>query len=310
MRKRIDAHMHIYPERLLGTTSGIITYERNGRWIFGGKFAYQAMPEIMENSACTVPTILRVMDNAGVERGVLMQGASDAIIPDTIGAVQMHPDRFWGAMRLNPKASNLAERVQLYYDMGLTVIKCLTQVRAGMPNHYAGNPLDSEIHKAAWKVAEKYGLTVAIDAGFPGNPGYCVDAIRTMAEEFPGLRIVICHMGLPQPGIENRPEEYAAWQRMRSLGKFDNVWFECSALSTFFIEEAYPFPTPQRIVKDFMDEYGPHKVIWASDMPGTLCDGTYRQLIDTYDRSALLTDHEKDLLFYDNAIAAYGKREE
>lgn len=306
MRKRIDAHMHIVPERLLGTTSGIVTYERNGRWLFGGKMPYQAMPDIIENSAFTVPTILCVMDNAGVERGVIMQGANDAILPDTIAAVQAHPDRLWGAMRLDPRANNLAERVRIYNDMGLTVIKCLTQVRAGMPNVYKDNPLDSEAHMAAWKEAEERGLTVAVDAGFPGNPGYCIDALDKMAASYPGLRIVICHLGLPTPDLGSRPEEYALWRRMLSLAKHGNVWFECSALSTFFIEEAYPFPSAQKLVRDFMDEYGPHKVLWASDMPGTLCDGTYRQLIDTYERSTLLSESEKDLLFYENAVKAYG----
>lgn len=43
-------------------------------------------------------------------------------------------------------------------------------------------------------------------------------------------------------------------------------------------------------------------------MPGALCDGTYRQLIDTYARSPLLSQEEKDLLFAGNAIDAYGKR--
>lgn len=308
MRKIIDAHLHIYPERFLGTTQGIVTYERNGILTFGGKLSYQAMPDFIANSSFTVPTILRVMDNAQVERGVIMQAGSDLVLPDTISAVQEHPDRFWGAMRLDPRASNLADRVRMYNDMGLTVIKCLTQVRAGMPDVYAGNPMDSEIHRAAWKAAEERGLTVAVDAGFPGNPGYCIGALNMIAREYPGLRLVVCHMGLPQPGLENRAEEYALWRKMRDLASYDNVWFECSALSTFFLAEAYPFPSAQKIVRDFIDDFGPGKVIWASDMPGTLCDGTYRQLIDTYARSALLTEDEKDLLFYDNAVAAYGRR--
>lgn len=307
MRKIIDAHLHIYPERLLGTTSGIVTYERNGRFVFAGKFPYQAMPEIISNTAFTVPTILRVMDNAQVSRAVIMQGAMDSIIPDTISAVESYPDRFWGAMRLNPRMTNLVERLHCFSEMGLTVIKCLTQVRPGMPNAYENNPMDSDIHKAVWKEAEKRRLTVAVDAGFPGNPGYCIDALEMMASCYPDLRIVICHMGLPTPGLEEKPEEYALWKKMKELAKHDNVWFECSALSTFFIEEAYPFPSAQKIVADFMAEYGDHKVLWASDIPGTLCDGTYRQLIDTYERSKLLTDGQKDKLFYDNAMAAYGR---
>lgn len=307
MRKRIDAHLHIVPERLLGTSNGFITYGRNGRWMFGDKFPYQAMPDIIASSSFTAPTIIRVMDNAGVERGVIMQGFNDNILPDTIAAVKEYPDRLWGAMRLDPFAFNLAERVQFYYDMGLTVIKCLTQVREGMPNIYEKNPMDGPAHMEAWKLAEKYRLTVAVDAGFPGTAGYCIDALDKMAKTFPELRIVVCHMGLPTPGIEQRPKEYETWERMKRLAEYDNVWFECSALSTFYLEEAYPFPSAQKVVHDFIEQYGDDKVIWATDMPGTLCDATYKQLIDTYERSTLLTDIQKDKLFYDNAMAAYGR---
>ena len=57
-----------------------------------------------------------------------------------------------------------------------------------------------------------------------------------------------------------------------------------------------------------MDEFGPRKVIWGTDVPGTLCDATYRQQIEMYERSLLFKEEEKDLLFYENAIAAYGHR--
>ena len=95
---------------------------------------------------------------------------------------------------------------------------------------------------------------------------------------------------------------------MISLGRYDNVWFDCSALTSLFSDEAYPYPSAQRIVRQCMDEFGPHKVIWASDMHGTLCDATYRQMIDTYERSQLFSEKEKDMLFAANAIDAYGKR--
>ena len=97
---------------------------------------------------------------------------------------------------------------------------------------------------------------------------------------------------------------------MKDLARYPNVWFECSALTDFYKDEAYPFPTVQKLVRDFMEEYGDDKVIWATDMPGTLIESTYKQMINTYELSPLLTEAQKDKLFYDNAIAAYGKREE
>lgn len=307
-RRIIDAHLHIFPERLLGMTLGYNTYETCGRCNFAGKLYYQVMPDIIGNSAFTVPTILRVMDNAGVARGVIMQGSSDAILPDTVEAVHEYPDRFWGAMRLDPQAHDLAERVRYYHNRGLTVIKCLTAVRDGFPSAYEENPLDSPWHREAWKLAESLRLTVAIDAGLPGKRGYCCTQLEKIIRNYPGLRFVICHMGLPGPGLEQEKNAYCQWQQMMSLGEYDNVWFECSALTSFFAEEAYPFPSAQKIVRDCMDTFDARKVIWATDMPGTLCDATYRQLIDTYERSTLFSEQEKALLFWDNAMAAYGKQ--
>ena len=156
-----------------------------------------------------------------------------------------------------------------------------------------------------WKYAEENSLTVAIDAGPIENKGYTVDVYQALIESFPRLRFVFCHLGLPFPGMHEQAEKYAQWKTMCALARFDTVWFECSALSTFYIEEAYPFPSAQAVVREFMDQYGKEKVIWATDIPGTLNDATYRQLIDTYEKSPLFTDEEKDAMFYDNAVKAY-----
>ena len=305
MRKRIDAHVHIIPERLLGTRDGFTTYCRNGLILIGNKFPYQNMPDIIGNSCFTPSTIVAVMDNAGVESCIVMQGFNNSLVPDAIGAMETFPGRFHAACRLDPARETLPDEIRKWHSKGITVLKCLLTVMPGFPSIYQEYPMNSERVFSGWKVAEELGMTVAIDAGKPENPGYDVNGIRDAIEHFPNLNFVICHMGLPRPGLENEPEAYKNWLAMRQLAKYPNVWFECSALSTFYIEEAYPFVSAQKLVKEFIDEFGDDKVLWGSDMPGTLNDGTYRQLIDTYDRSSLLTDVEKDKLFYDNAKAAY-----
>ena len=308
MRRIIDAHVHIVPERLLGTTEGAIHYDICGRYVIaGGKMHYQAMPDIIGNSAFTAQTLVRVMENAGVERGIIMQGMSDALLPDTIAAVRRYPDQLWGAMRLDPAADNLGERVKLYHSMGLTVIKCLLEVIPGFPNRYEKNPINSPAHREAFALAQEYGITVAIDPGMPGNAGYNVEGIENVIRDFPRLRFVLCHLAVARKKPLEDPRIHALWAKMRSLAAFPNVWLECSALCDFYEEERYPYPTAQRLVREAMDEFGANKVIWGSDIPGTLTNSTYRQLIETYDRSALFTEEEKDRLFSQNALDAYGQ---
>ena len=263
------------------------------------------MPDIIGDSSFTTETLRTVLTNAGVEKGVILVSVWPMLSPDVVAAVEQNKDFFRGAMGIDPTKENLLETVRFAHALGLSVIKLVMADSIGFTAQYPDVLLNDPKLLPVWDYAEQNKLTVAIDAGPIGNKGYTVDEYRDLVEKFPTLHFVFCHLGLPFLGMHEDAEKYALWKKLCSLAQYENVWFECSALSTFYIEEAYPFPSAQKIVREFMDVYGKEKVIWGSDIPGTLNDATYRQLIDTYERSALFTDEEKGAMFYDNAVRAY-----
>lgn len=309
MRKRIDAHVHLAPEWLLGQTEEPIRYEVGGVWNIGNGTAFlQRLPEYCFHHSFNVTSLLQVMKNNGIEKSVILQGLFDTVIGETYNAIREYPDKFWGAAKLNPAKGDVAEQLELFHRMGFHIIKCFVPSFGSLESPFEKHPFDGEEFRKAWALAEKYHMSIAIDPGSPGNPLYTVDAFENVIRDYPGLRVIICHMGMPKPVMDRNSEEYRQWEHMKSLGRYDNVWFDCSSLTTVFLEEDYPFVSAQKMVRAFMDEFSSKKVIWASDIPGTFCDATYRQMINAYERSGLFSEEEKDNLFYNNAVDAYAPR--
>ena len=306
-RRRIDAHVHIVPATVLGESNENIQYFRNGKAVLKKyhNAVFQNVPDIIGDSSFTTETVRTVLTNAGVEKGVIMVSVWPVLSPDVVAAVEQNKDFFRGAMGVDPRQENLLPSIQFGHQLGLSVIKLVMADSIGFTAQYPGVLLNDPKLMPIWKYAEENRLTVAIDVGPIGNKGYTIDVYRELVETFPNLHFVFCHLGLPFPEMHQDAEKYAMWKDFCKLANYPNVWFECSALSTFYLAEAYPFPSAQKIVREFMDIYGKDKVIWGTDIPGTLNDATYRQLIDTYERSVLFTEEEKDAMFYINAACAY-----
>lgn len=306
-RRKIDAHVHIVPATVLGASNENIQYFRNGKAVLKKYHdaVFQNVPDIIGDSSFTTETLRTVLTNAGVEKGVIMVSVWPMLSTDVIAAVQQNSDFFRGAMGIDPTKENLLQSVQFAHQLGLSIIKLVMADSIGFTAQYPGILLNDPKLIPVWRYAEENRMTVAIDAGPIGNKGYTIDVYRMLLESFPKLHFVFCHLGLPFPGMHQDTEKYTLWKKMCKLAEHQNAWFECSALSTFYLQEAYPFPSAQKIVREFMDRYGKDKVIWGTDIPGTLSDATYRQLIDTYERSTLFTEEEKDAMFYTNAAKAY-----
>lgn len=307
MRAKIDAHVHVVPSTVLGMSNENIQYFRNGKAMLKKyhNAVFQNVPDIIGESAFTTETVKTVLENAGVKAGVIMLSVWPTLSPDIVAAVKQYPGFFKGAVGIDPTEANPLATIQFARSLGLSVIKLVMADSIGFTAQYPGILLNDKKLSSVWEFAQDNEMTVAIDAGPIGNKGYTIEVYREIISTYDKLNFVFCHLGLPFPGMHEDTYKYELWKEMISLAKYDNVWFECSALSTFYAEEAYPFPSAQAIVREFMNAYGSDKIIWATDIPGTLNEATYKQLIDTYERSALFSEAEKEKMFFLNAVKAY-----
>jgi predicted TIM-barrel fold metal-dependent hydrolase len=312
MRKIIDAHVHIAPSYQLGDANvrpGIV-FETHGRVVFPDGKREQFLPDILADSSFAQETLVRVMENAGVARALII-ASSPRQTPDVIAAVSSRPSMFAGAMTIRFDG-NCLENIELNYRLGLSAMKFEMSEGLGFtsPYMYPDFKFDSPVMLRVLEKAGSLGLSIAVDPGRIGGRGYQMEELERVTDMFPRTRFVICHLGFPDINMEKGSDAYRRWRRMTALARKDNVWFDVSALAVFYRDENYPFSSAVVLVRQFMDEYGAHKAIWGSDIPGALCHATYRQLIDMFERSILFTETEKDLLFYDNAVKAYFQPDE
>jgi predicted TIM-barrel fold metal-dependent hydrolase len=309
MRQKIDAHVHIVPTHLLGKYDQRfgVTVEPYGVKRFNDGSIYQFMPDYMPDSSFAADTLIKSMDNHGIERAVILQSPCFNLNDDVIQAVHNHPDRFKGSMIIEPSDETCIEEIEYFRKQGLTVMKF--EMSAGLgythPNMYPDMKFDSQLFEKIWAKAEELRITVTIDPGPVGGTGYQVERLDRMIRRFSALRFVFCHLGFPFHDMHNNAERYQRWRDMTALADYPNVWFDVSALPALFAEEGYPFGAAMRILHEFIAARGNDKPIWGSDVPGTLCYGTYGQLAAAFEGSLEFTEEQKDRMFSLNAQQAY-----
>jgi predicted TIM-barrel fold metal-dependent hydrolase len=303
----IDAHVHINPAYQLGSENnkGGIHFISHGRVLFPDGKIGQFLPDILADSSFTMETLIHVMDNAGIEKALII-ASNTRQVPDVINAVSLFPNRFKGAMVIRMDEHTL-DTIELYHRLGLSVMKFEMSDGLGFtsPFMYPDFKFDSPLMMDVLNKANELGITVTIDPSRIGSKGYQTAAFDHVTSEFPLIPFVICHLGFPDPAMQRGSDTYNQWHALVELAKKKNVWFDVSALAVFFTAEGYPYPSAVKMVREFIDTYGSNKLIWGSDIPGSMCHATYRQLIEMFERCYLFSEAEKDLLFYDNAVSAY-----
>ena len=298
----IDAHVHVIPETALGARSEPLGTEQFA-WGFRTTHdgAFYAVPPFVHDSQFTADTLVKMMDVYGVDFAVIQQTPLWPLNEEVARAVETYPDRLAGAMLLDP-AGSWQDEMEYWYARGLRSVKfemrSLT-CRLMHPDLRYDSPVMTEMFAKAGAM----GMSVTIDPAPVDFPIYTPESLCAAVEALPGTRFVICHLGFPVP--IDTAERRKKWAAMAAVAALPNCWLDVSAIPDFFDAEGWPFPTALELLREVKDAVGAEKLIWGSDIPGTLNRATYPQMIEMF-RRAGLTAEELDELFYANAVRAYG----
>lgn len=283
MKNIIDAHLHI------------------------DKFAEEPGPDFdffhPPKALIVADEVLAMMDEQGVESGVIMQHPNGPLNEEIAQIVKEHPDRFRGSMILPLDTEDALTQMEENKRKGLTVIKL---EMFGSTMIYPDLKLDSVLMRKIYAKAEELKLVIAIDPFRIGMPGYQYEELGRVVGDYPDLKFVICHMGYPMAGTMEEETDREKWKKMLDLARHDNVWVDFSAMPDMFCSvEEYPYSGALPLIREFIDTYGAKKAMWGSDIPGELNRGTYGQLIDMYEADGVFTEEEKKLMFRENARNVY-----
>jgi predicted TIM-barrel fold metal-dependent hydrolase len=308
----IDAHTHIFDEMRGINAAGPVRGIGYGRVRVGDGAAARDMPflpPLNERTCHTADMLIQQLDQAGVDKAVLLQGPWYGDQNDVVrAALARHPNRLAGAAYFDPwlpDARSTFDR-EIAGDSAFRCVKLEFSASFGLCGFRPDARLDHAAVKWLWPALEQRGLVLTLDLGAIGSVSYQTEAVRHIAEHHPRLKIVIAHLGQVTRAAEHDPAHWQQWHAQLALGCLPNVWFDTSSLPGAMYDEGYPYPSVERYVRIAADQIGAAKLMWGTDIPGLYRVGTYPQLLELGRRhTAFLSPRDQARVLGETALAVY-----
>ncbi len=298
--KIIDAHAHVSPYINGFTSKGELTAAGGGKARYSTGEIFQMIPPDMGDVGVSPEALLKVMDENGVEKAVLLQGNFLGFCNQyTYEAMQKYPEKFVGAATYDPfcvKAEDI--RRHLFDELGFKAVKFELSNGSGLMANRDFD-LNGEMMNACYAHASRKNLTVVLDIGRPRNVCWQIDGISAAVKKYPEINFVFCHLLSPQR-MDNELLE-------RALEKLagDNVYFDIASLANNQKPEVFPYPTAVEHLKVAKKIVGADKLMFGTDMPCALARDDYAHLKDYILLSGLFSPAEIEKIFYDTAEKVY-----
>lgn len=299
--KMIDAHLHIF-EHVTGYGSrGEFRSLGNGRVRWANGDCDRMYPEGFAKEGVTAEDMLRLMDENGIEKGVLLQASAYGFQNEYIAeTVAKYPDRFAGAATLDPFIYYFKDVLNRFLGaLHFNIFKLEMSVGGGLCGYHDAQALwDHPNLDLLCQRLNAIGGTLALDLGAPQTAGHRVFDVRKFAMKYPDLHFVVCHL-LSMPG-----NALPLLKQELMMLKLPNVWFDLAAIPSNTGEHA-PFEYTRSYIKAAKEIAGAGKLIWGTDCATVLKDYSYDELKSVITEADIFTEAEQEGIFYNNAAAAY-----
>ena len=242
-----------------------------------------ARPQLPE--PFTIERALPMMDEAGVDRVVIVPPGLNDRHDYALEAARRYPNRFgiMGRVRLeDPKSAALLPPWK--QQPGMLGVRLVFNTPATLAW------LSDGTADWFWPAAEQAGLAIMFLA--VGE----VPRFARIAERHPQLTLIIDHMGMNSSSRTNRITENipAAIDQAIALAKYPNVSIKLSgALGNSL--EPYPFRDMTVNLQRLLDAYGPQRCHWGTDITNSLANASYRQRVTHItEELSFLSESDKD----------------
>lgn len=306
----VDSHTHVFAEisgRIGDDPTRGLAY---GRVRIGDQQTIQTLPPFCKETSFPPEALLTHMDWAGVDKVVLLQGLFyGECNAYALDAVNRYPDRLKAAAYIDPWAEGARQAFEaIAEEPGFCAVKLECSVASGFCGVYPDARLDAPDVGWLWEGAAASGKVLVLDLGGIGERSYQTGAVQTIAETYPGMKIVIAHLGQPGAGVDADETQRALWFEQLDLARLPNVWFDTASLMTY-VREEFPFPTATRHLHQALDRIGSHKVLWGTDIPGNLVHLAYPKFL-TLIRQQIrnLSPSKQAMILGENAAGVFGFR--
>ena len=154
----IDSHIHICRCINGFGNSGEMQAIGGGYASYADGTIFQMIPECLGEYDVTPEAVLKVMDEAGVSKAVMLQG--NFLGPQnlyTYEAAKKYPDRLAAAATYDPFCRNVDSiRKHLFEDLGIKIVKFEVSTGSGLMSYHPTIPLDGDVIEEMLSYAEMH----------------------------------------------------------------------------------------------------------------------------------------------------------
>ncbi len=207
--------------------------------------------------------LLAEMDKAGVDRVILVPPSWEGDRNDlAIEAAAAHPDRFAVMGRFDPEAPGARGQVANWKTQ-----PGMLGMRFTFHTEILRKPLLDGSFDWVWGEMEKAGIPAMVL--FHHEYMHLADGI---AERYPGLRLVLDHLGLKSGKGVTEASNFATLDKVLALAKRPNVAAKVSALPSYADDKTYPFRSLHAHIERVFDAFGPKRTFWGTDWSRLPCN--------------------------------------
>jgi L-fuconolactonase len=239
--------------------------------------------------------MVAAMDAVGVDGAVLVSPFSmyryDASYAKEVYAA--HPKRFGLVKPVDPTDPAVADTIA---DWAAT--KGTVGIRLFLRDNVSTDPADPQINRAV-AVAAQHSLPVNLAC--TGR----LDQAGGLASRNPNARLVIDHLGLPQPQVPPAPAQpFADLPKLLALTAHANIAVKISGACTLS-HEPFPYKDLWDPLGRIFDAFGFDRCLWGTDWTRAVGLLTYKEGVEAFRVTDRLSDSERAALMGETLSRVY-----
>ena len=254
-------------------------------------FHHPERPNLKVDMAAPIENEVDEMRDFGLKYAVLINpryyGWDNSYISDSL---HRYPKLFVAHGLIDPLDPNVADRLRYW-----VVERGFQGMRFSPLYHPQSTWLNSKEHYALWRVAEKLGAVF----NFYILP-HQMPMLEDMAGRFPGVKVVVDHLGKPDL---KAADPWPEFRKMFRLKKFPQVWISASEPYELSLSKQFPYRDTYPFFKATYEEFGGSQLIWGTGYPRPRWELPMDKELEFVD-SALdfYTPQDRELLLGKNAL--------
>jgi predicted TIM-barrel fold metal-dependent hydrolase len=263
-------------------------------WTFDPKFPFHhpERPDLKRvDVEAPVENEVAVMRDFGLKYAVLVNprffGWDNSYIGDCL---RRYPRLFVAHGLLNPQEPDLAGRLRYWIRE-----RGFQGMRFSPIYHPNSTWLNSKEHYPLWREAERLGAVFNYYILPQQMP-----MLEDMAERFPGVKIVVDHLGKPDL---KAADPWPDFRKMFRLKRFPQVWVSASEPYELSLAKQFPYRDTYPFFKATYEEFGGKQLIWGTGYPRPRWELPMDKELQFVDEALdFYTPQDRDLLLGKNAL--------